>query len=245
MFVGILYQYGFAQEGLQISINGQGGFGYIAAQNHYGNDHFRLKYKNKFSYGANFNVGYGFNSQVSLLLTGGYQKFEQGYRGEFDPGLGSGHQSHQKDISLDLLNIGLLTKFVLTMQDAYVYDSKMSFFTTVGFTINKLLKAQLEYQVNNADVAYPAKLPPYTDPNYKYSPVSNAKDLYNNIGLSFVANVGFDFFVSEKLALSPSVQGQISVIDINKKEYRQHEGYRASRVLLAGLNVGLTYYLSR
>ena len=240
-----------AQEGLQISANGIVGLGLISPQNHYDNSQYELEYKYKICYGGQVNVGYGFNSNLAVGLTTGYQTFHQQYKGDFRPGYNAGDQSHLKDINLDYINLGVTAKYTTSFKDDYVYDTKAQLVVMAGFTANKLINAKVSYVANGKDMSYPSKLPPYDFPDkdpkveYPYAPVTNDKDLYTKWALSFVLNVGTDIFITPQLAISPSAQVQISLLDINNKNYRVHDAYKASRTLFGGLNLGITYYISR
>lgn len=240
-----------AQEGLQISANGIVGLGLISPQNHYDNAQYELEYKYKIGYGGQVNVGYGLSSNLAIVLNTGYQTFHQQYKGEFSPGLGAPPQSHLKDINLDYINLGVMAKYATTFKDDYVYDTKAQLVVMAGFTASKLINAKVSYVANGKDMSYPSKLPPYDFPDrvppveYPYSSVTNDKDLYTKWALSFVLNVGTDIFITPKLAISPSAQAQISLLDINNKNFRVHDAYKSSRTLFGGLNLGITYYISR
>lgn len=234
-----------SQEGWQINLSGNGGVGFVAPQNHYGNDYYELDYQLKPSFGAHAYLGYGWNDNISTQLILGYQSFAQGYKGDFRPGLGAPPQFHTKNIDLDYAQVGALVKFATSFKDAYVYDSKVQLIVSTGFIYGHLLKAAVEYIANDVKMPYPSKLIPYTDPNYPYTPVSQSKDLYRPWTLNFVLNAGTDIFLTEQFALTALIHGQASILDINAKDYRKHDGYKASRVLTGGLQLGLTYYINR
>ena len=241
LFVSTLH----ALEGMQISAHGIGGIGLVSPQNHYDNSFYELDYKYKIGIGGQFNVGYGFTHRVSAILATGFQNYHQQYTGEFSPGLGAPNQSHLKDINLGYLNIGLLAKYATTFQDAYVYGSKAQLVLMGGIMASNLISAKVSYKANGEEVAYPSKLIPYTSEEYPYEPFTKGKDLYTKWALSFVLNIGADVFLSDKIAISPSIQTQISLLDINNKNYRVHETYKASRTIFGGLNLGITYYINR
>lgn len=234
-----------AQEGLQLHLSSSLGLSYMAPQNHYDNDHYHLSYKNKLSYNIETEVGYGFNKTGALLVGIGYQKFNNSYQGEFNPGLGVLTQYHKKNISLDYLSLNLVARFANSFSDAYVYDNKVQFFVATGFAANFLLNAATTYYSNDEEVSYPDKLIPYTDTNYLYQPVSDAKQLYTNFNLMFLLEAGIDVFISDKFAFRTSISGRASVLDVNQKDYRKHDKYKASRVYFGGLKLGLSYYISR
>lgn len=235
----------YAQEGLQISAGGFGGLGIVAPQNHFDNPYYELDYKYKLSYGGQANVGYGFSDLFALVLSVGYQQVNQGYSGEFSPGMGAPRQVHEKNVRLNYTNIGLLAKFTASFQDAYVYDTKAQFFAMGGFLLNRLIGADLNYIANGVSMPYPSKLIPYPAAGYPYDPVTDAQSLFSDWGLSFVVHLGADIFLSEKFAITPAIQGQAAILDINNKNYRKHDNYKVSRTLFGGLNIGVTYYLSR
>lgn len=247
LFMQILH----AQEGLQISTSGIGGLGLVSPQNHYDNSFYELEYKYKIGYGGQLNVGYGLKSNVAVILTTGYQTYHQQYKGDFSPGLGAPNQSHIKDINLDYINMGLLAKYTMTFQDDYVYDVKAQLVVMGGLVASKLINADVSYKANGVEMLYPSKLPPYDFPDripkveYPYAPVTNDKELFTKWALSFVLNIGTDVFITPKLAFSPSIQGQIAILDINNKNYRVHDNYKSSRILFGGLNLGFTYYFRR
>ncbi|MCO5229789.1 MAG: hypothetical protein M9958_01405 [Chitinophagales bacterium] len=235
----------FAQEGWQLSVQGSGGIGVISPQNHFSNPYYELDYKFKIGYLGQLNFGYGFNNQVALIGLAGYQKVNQDYKGDFSPGLGAPPQSHQKQVGLSFINFGVLAKYTTNFQDAYVYGNKAQLVVSGGLVMSKLVAAKLNYIANGELMPYPSKLIPYTDPEYPYSPQSDAKKLFSDWWCSFVLNVGGDIFISSKLAFSPSFQGQVSLTDVNNKDYRKHSAYKASRIFYGGLNLGLTYYINR
>lgn len=235
----------WAQSGFQISLNGTGGIGYVAPQNHYGNSHYHLKFKTKFNYGANLYAGYNFNDMVALLVNVSYLETKAAYKGDFRPGLGAPPQSHSKDISLKYLSFGPLVKISNSFQDSYVYGTGVKFFLITGLEISKLLDANLNYLANDEKVAYPTKLIPYTDLNYLYTAVSDSKDLFKDWGLFFVLSAGMDVFISDQFAFSPALYGKLSVLDINHKNFSKHEGYKVSRNYFGGLSLGFTYYINR
>lgn len=234
-----------AQDGLQISVHGIGGLGLVSPQNHYDNSFYELDYNFKIGYGGQLNVGYGVNSNLAVLLTTGYQTFHQQYKGDFRPGLGAPPQSHLKDINLDYINLGVLAKYTTTFKDSYVYGSKAQFVVMGGLIAGKLIDAKVSYNANGEDMPYPSKLIPYSANGYPYAPIDNDKDLFTQWSLSFVLNIGADIFITPQLAFSPSFQGQISILDINNKNFRVHDAYKASRTMFGGLNLGLTYYFNR
>lgn len=245
VFITFHFDKSFAQEGWQVNASANGGIGFVAPQNHYGNDFYELDYKLKPSFGGHAYIGYGWNDIISTQLLIGYQKYSQGYKGDFSPGLGAPQQHHEKSIQLDYVQVGALVKFATSFQDAYVYDSKAQLVVSTGFVYGQLLKSNVEYIANDVIMPYPSKLIPYTDPNYPYAPVSDSKKLYQPWTLNFVLNAGVDIFLTEQLALTALINGQASILDINAKEYRQHDAYKASRVLNGGLQLGLTYYINR
>ncbi|MCO5233166.1 MAG: hypothetical protein M9888_05465 [Chitinophagales bacterium] len=235
----------FAQNGWQLSGQGSGGIGVISPQNNFGNTFYELEYKFKLGYLGQFNFGYGVTDQIAVIGIVGYQNIQQDYKGNFSPGLGAPPQSHIKEVGLSHLNMGVLVKYVTSFQDAYVYGTKAQLVVSGGLVINKLVQAKMTYIANGVQMPYPSKLIPYTDPEYPYSPQSDAKNLFSGWSGSFVLNIGGDIFITNKLAFSPSFQGQVSLTDVNHKDYRKHEGYKASRVFYGGLNLGLTYYFNR
>lgn len=234
-----------AQEGIHLSAQGIGGLSLVSPQNHYDNSFYELDYKYKMGFGGQFNIGYGFDPHFALVLATGFQSYHQEYKGDFSPGLGAPPQSHMKDIKLNYLNIGLLAKYSNTFQDAYVYDVKAQLVIKGGLMMSKLIGAEVTYNANGVDIPYPSKLIPYTAIDYPYAPVTEDKDLFTDWTLSFVLNLGTDIFLSPKIAISPSIQTQISLLDINNKNYRKHDAYKASRTIFGGLNLGFTYYLNR
>jgi hypothetical protein len=236
-----------AQDGLQISVSGLGGIGLVSPQNHYDNPFYELDYKYKLGYGAQVNVGYGLSSNIAIVFTSGYQTYHQQYKGNFSPGYGSPDQSHLKDINLDYINLGLMAKYTTSFKDDYVFDTKAQLVVMGGLIASKLINADVSYLANGEEISYPSKIPPYNFPGveYPYTPITNDKELFTKWALSFVLNIGTDIFITPKLALSPSIQGQIAILDINNKNYRNHENYKSSRLLFGGLNLGLTYYFSR
>lgn len=234
-----------AQEGFQISIGGSGGVGVVAPQNHYDNPYYELDYKLKLSYGAHGKVGYGFNELFATNILVGYQQFQNGYKGNFDPGLGAPSQSHQKDVKLSYLQLGVLAKITSSFNDDYVYDKKAQLVVSTGFVFSKLLSADVKYVANDKEIAYPSKLIPYSDLNYPYQPISDDKKLFTPWNLKFLLNLGVDVFITESLALNASIQGQASILDINSKSYRVHDEYKASRILYGGLQLEMTYYFNR
>ena len=234
-----------AQEGFQLRLSSAAGLSYMAPQNHYDNDHYHLSYKNKLSYSVDAELGYGFNKMGALLVGVSFQKAQNGYKGEFNPGLGVLTQVHEKDISLNYIGVGVLARISNSFSDAYVYDNKVQFFLTTGFLANVLLSASTDYYSNDIKVGYPSKLIPYTDTDYVYQPVSNPIQLYTNFNLMFVLEAGMDVFISDKFAFTPSIIGRASVLDINQKDYRKHDDYKASRVYFGGIKLGFGYYFSR
>lgn len=239
--VGNLY----AQEGMQLSGNAVVGIGMVSPQNHYDNPYYELDYKYRMGYGANVKVGYGFTDIISVVFSGGYQHFHQKYVGDFRPGLGAPPQSHEKDIKLNYVDLGLLVKFATSFQGAYVYDVKAQLVVTTGFLVRSLIGSDISYIANGTEVSYPQALIPYTNPNYLYTPVSEGNGLYTKWGLSYVINVGADIFLTDRLAFTPAIEGQLALLDINAKNYRQHKEYKASRTLFGGLTLGMTYYFNR
>lgn len=245
VFITIYLDKSFAQEGVQLSVYGMGGVGVIAPQNHYDNSFYELDYKLKMTFGGIASVGYGFDDMFSVHALVGYQKIQNGYKGEFRPGLGAPPQSHQKDIQLDYLQIGVIGKMATSFKDSYVYDTRAQLIVGAGFLMGILMNADLKYTANGELVPYPSKLIPYADPNYQYEPNNDPKSFFTGWNLQFVLQVGTDIFLSDKFALTPLIQGQASILDINAKNYRKHDGYKASRTLYGGLNLGFTYYLNR
>lgn len=235
----------FAREGFQVSAGALGGLGVVAPQNHYDNAYYELDYKYRLSYGGQVNIGYGFSNLFALVLSGGYQQFNQKYSGEFSPGLGAPPQMHEKNVKLSYANMGLLAKFTASFQDAYVYDTKAQYFAMGGFLLSRLIGADVNYTANGVAMPYPSKLIPYSAVGYPYSPVTDSRSLFSDWGLSFVVQLGADIFISEKFAISPAIYGQAAILDINNRNYRKHDNYKASRTLFGGLNVGVTYYISR
>ncbi len=235
----------YAQEGMQLSGNAIVGIGMISPQNHYDNPYYELDYKYRIGYGANVKVGYGFTDIISLVFIGGYQNFHQKYTGQFNPGFGAPTQNHEKDVKLNYVDMGLLAKFATSFQGAYVYDVKAQLVVSTGFLVRKMIAADVQYLTNGTEVSYPQLLYPYTNPAYPYTPVSDSKDLYTKWGLSYVINVGADIFLTNNLAFTPAIEGQLALLDINAKNYRHHNEYKSSRTLFGGLTLGMTYYFSR
>lgn len=235
----------YAQEGLQLSGNVMTGIGMVSPQNHFDNPYYELDYKYKIGYGANVKLGYGFTDIISLIFTGGYHHFSQKYVGEFRPGFGAPPQNHEKNVKLDYIDMGLLAKFATSFQGAYVYDVKAQLVVSTGFLVRKLVGADVKYVANDVEVGYPQLLYPYTNPVYPYTPVTDDKNLFTKWSLAYIINVGADIFLTDKLAFTPAIEGQIAILDINSKNYRHHNEYKASRTLFGGLSVGLTYYINR
>jgi len=234
-----------AQEGFQVMAGGAAGISYIAPQNHYDNDFYELDYKTTLGYNGGLAFGYGFSDLISVIAEGSYAQFHQKYAGSFSPGYGAGKLEHSKDLKLSYYNLGFYAKFATSFKDDYVYDTKLQGYAMAGFQMSKLGNAKQEYILNGAKIEYPTKIIPYPAEGYPYAPVSDPKVLFTPWAVSFVANIGVDWFVTEKLAISPAIRGQISLSDINSKNYRVHDPYKASRTIFAGLYLGITYYINR
>lgn len=236
----------FAQSGWNIQAGGGGGVSVIAAQNDFGNDFYELDYKTSLGYTANIGAGYNFKRNIGLFLEGGITNVNQDYKGKFSPGLGFvGKGEHTKDVSLMYYNIGIHSKFTISFVDDYVYDSKLQGFAMVGFQANMLGKASLTYMLDGNEEPYPSKIRPYVDENYPYSPVTNDKDLFTKATMSFSMQLGLDWFIADKIALSPSIIGQASLFDINNKNFRNETNYKKSRYFFGGLHLGIGYYFNR
>ncbi len=245
LFISLPCVYAFSQNGLQFYVGAKGGIGYVAPQNHYDNNHYHLNYNTRFNYGANVQIGHGFNEMSGLLADVSYYKVNVSYKGEFDPGFGAGHQSHNKDITLDYISYGLLAKVAASFQDSYVYDTKIQFYLKTGIALNQLLKAKVNYIANGNKVLYPTKLIPYEQDDYPYQPVENSKSLFQNMGLVLILEGGIEAFITDKLAFTSALSGQLTVLDINHKDFRKHKNYKASRAYFGGLSIGLVLYLNR
>lgn len=237
-----------AQGGLQLFLGPSIGIGLVSPQNHYGNEHYELDYKFSPAFGGNLNIGYGFNDMISLQLLVGYQQFNQKYADKFRPGLGDLPQSHRKTVNQSYIEFGLLVKVARLLGDSYVYDRGVQLFAELGLVAGKLIKANLHYYVHKdgleeVEIPYPGNISPYTAS--PYTAISKDKDLFTPWALIFNLNLGMDVFVGEKLAFSPSILGQLSLTDTNAKTYRKHDNYKSSRLFFGGINIGVTYFISR
>jgi opacity protein-like surface antigen len=236
----------FAQRGWQVQVGAGGGLTYIAAQNHYDNGNYQLNFNSTIGYSGIIGVGYGFNSNMGLILEGGMLQINQKWENKFRPGLGFvGEGIHKKEANLTYFNIAPQMRFATNFVDDYVMDAKLQGYIQTGFQLSFLGAAQMEYDLDGNIEPYPSKLRPYNATDYPYSPVSNDKDLFTNLALAFTLQIGLEYFVADKFSINLGLRGQASMTDINAKAYREHDEYKASRYFFGGLYLGLGYYINR
>lgn len=235
-----------AQRGLMIQTGAAGGLSFIAAQNHYDNSNYQLNYQNTPGFSGSFGVGYGFRPDLGIMVEAGYQRIRQDYTNQFSPGLGfQGPGVHNKAMDLSYYQLGLYGRFSMSFVDDYVYDAKLQGYIAAGFQLGWLGQAKMDYVLDGNVEPYPSKIRPYVDEDYPYAPVANDKDLFTPLAIAFALHVGLDWFIVDKLAISPSLRANASLTDINAKAYRKHEDYKASRYFFGGFFLGVSYYFNR
>lgn len=236
-----------AQKGLQLHLGGTGGLTFIAAQNTYDNNFYELDYKNTLGYSTGVTVGYGFKRSIaSFQAEGGITSIRQNYTGAFRPGLGfTGKGEHEKKVDLQYYHIGFYTRLATAFKDDFVYDTKVQGHILTGIQMAFLGNANVDYYLDGNLEPYPSKIRPYQDESYPYTPVENDKDLFRTFAMTYVLQIGLDLFITDKLAVSPAIRGHVSMWDINKKEYSNHEQYKTSRFFIGGMYLGVAYFFGR
>jgi hypothetical protein len=247
LFALLFNEIALAQKGFHLHVGGTGGLTYVAAQNTYDNNFYELDYKNTFGYSAGATAGYGFKRSIaSIQAEGGMTAIRQNYTGQFRPGLGfTGKGEHEKKVALNYIHIGVYTRLATAFKDDYVYNTKVQGHLLTGFQMAFLSNANVEYYLDGNLEPYPSKIRPYQDENYPYTPVEDDKDLFSKFAMTYVVQVGVDLFITEKLAISPAIRGHVAMWDINKKEYSNHDQYKASRFFIGGMYVGVAYFFGR
>jgi hypothetical protein len=63
--------------------------------------------------------------------------------------------------------------------------------------------------------------------------------------VNLLIDLGFDWYITDRFYINPAFRGQVSLIDINAKDYRNHDQYEASHLFLGGLQVGIGYFFTK
>lgn len=238
-----------AQRGFNFQAGAMGGLSFISPQNHYDNPTFELDYENSIGYSGQAAIGYGFKKSFGLMAEVGYQQINQKYSGQFSPGFTlPNNQQHKKEVNLSYITTSFLVRYTPNLADDYVLDNKVQMHFITGFQIGLLSGAKASYSVDGNKVDFPVNFNPFVNTDFAYEgyPIqTDAKAYFTKINLSYVLQVGMDWFITDKLALSPGIRGHVSLMDVNNKDYRIHDTYKASRVFYGGLYLGMSYFFSR
>jgi hypothetical protein len=238
-----------AQRGFNFQAGAMGGLSFISPQNHYDNPTFELDYVNSIGFSGQAAIGYGFKRSFGLMAEVGYQQINQKYDGQFSPGFDlPNNQKHNKEVNLSYITTSFLVRYTPNLADDYVLDTKVQMHLVSGLQIGLLSGAKAEYTVDGNKVDFPVNFNPFVNTDFAYEgyPIeTDAKAYFTKTNLSFVLQFGMDWFITEKLSLSPALRGHVSLLDINNKDYRIHDTYKASRVFYGGLYIGMCYFFSR
>lgn len=229
-----------AQEGFYGALGGNINASYVTPQNTYGLENAELGYGFEAGYGANLRIGYNWHEMLGIGLEGGYLSGGQQYRDKIKLGPGQQRFQHDKLVRLNYVTITPLFRISpLLEKSLYKQEHKLKFVLAFGPQIGILTGATVDYQIDEKDVEYP--LPGIS----AYPPVTDDKELFQKLSVNFLLDIGFDWYISERWYINPSLRGQISMTDINASDYRSHSGYEASHLFMAGLQVSAGYFFVR
>lgn len=228
-----------AQMGFYGAIGGNFNLSYVTPQNTYGVDNAELDYGFESGYGGGLRLGYNWHEMFGVGIEAGYLSGGQQYRDRIVLGPGQPRLTHDKLVRLNYVTIAPLFRIAPKLEkNVYKEVQKMKFVMAIGPQIGILTGANVEYQIDGKEVPYPLSIT-------SYDATTDDKTLFEKLSVGLLLDLGFDWYISDRFYINPGFRGQITLTDINSKDYRKHDSYKASHLFMAGLQVSAGYFFVR
>ena len=216
------------------------GFPLIANQNNYGYSELAYKVKP----GGHIGVMFGFEKYLKTSFKVGilYAFQGQNYK-DVIYGL-----DHEKDISLNYIQIPFIYKYVLGAAKGYDLDA-LRHYVFAGGQLGYLVNAKMSFSRDGKKVDF-LDFVSYHDKNTNLEEIKangipiNAENFFTSFDFGINLGYGLQYFLEQRMYIFTELTAYMGMIDINNEKWRfrnNKRAYSGSLNVYGGLRFGVTY----